>query len=540
MSQTLYRKYRPQTFADVIGQNHIKITLQNEIISEQVAHAYLFTGPRGIGKTSLARILAKSLNCETKKEKETEPCNTCHSCVAITQGNSFDIIEIDAATHTQVDKVRDNIIENINFPPHGKYKVFIIDEVHMLSTAAFNALLKTLEEPPAFVVFILCTTEAYKLPETIISRCQRFDFKKVSAELITGKLKKIVAEEKLNIHNNVLATIALRSGGFIRDAESLLGQITSIITPDKKEITLADVEAIIPRSDFLALANLAAAVIDKNAKAGLETINQLVTDGVDLERFNLDALDYFRKMILIKLGLKNQSEDIAGLGEDAVNKLLVQAEKIEMCFLMKILDKLISIQSALKDAEIPQLPLEIAMVELCEEEEKEIEKQKNKEIKGNEENKVNAETQNKNEDIDVSSRLHLEPTCSKENTSISKNITLEQIKSAWQEIIKASQNVNHSLPLILKASYPLTITNNLLEIGSEFDIHIQKLKSNTCLNNAEQIFSQVLNSTIRLKPITISHEKAEELKQEFNLSAPELPPADIEEIAKSFGGKVIE
>jgi len=540
MSQTLYRKYRPQTFADVIGQNHIKITLQNEIISEQVAHAYLFTGPRGIGKTSLARILAKSLNCETKKEKETEPCNTCHSCVAITQGNSFDIIEIDAATHTQVDKVRDNIIENINFPPHGKYKIFIIDEVHMLSTAAFNALLKTLEEPPTFVVFILCTTEAYKLPETIISRCQRFDFKKVSAELITGKLKKIVAEEKLNIHNNVLATIALRSGGFIRDAESLLGQITSIITPDKKEITLADVEAIIPRSDFLALANLAAAVIDKNAKAGLETINQLVTDGVDLERFNLDALDYFRKMILIKLGLKNQSEDIAGLGEDAVNKLLVQAEKIEMCFLMKILDKLISIQSALKDAEIPQLPLEIAMVELCEEEEKEIEKQKNKEIKGNEENKVNAETQNKNEDIDVGSRLHLEPTCSKENTSISKNITLEQIKSAWQEIIKASQNVNHSLPLILKASYPLTITNNLLEIGSEFDIHIQKLKSNTCLNNAEQIFSQVLNSFVRLKPITFSHEKAEELKQEFNLSAPELPPADIEEIAKSFGGKVIE
>ena len=539
MSQTLYRKYRPQIFADVIGQNHIKITLQNEIISEQVAHTYLFTGPRGIGKTSLARILAKSLNCETKKEKETEPCNTCHSCVAITQGNSFDIIEIDAATHTQVDKVRDNIIENINFPPHGKYKVFIIDEVHMLSTAAFNALLKTLEEPPTFVVFILCTTEAYKLPETIISRCQRFDFKKVSAELITGKLKKIVAEEKLNIHNNVLATIALRSGGFIRDAESLLGQITSIITPDKKEITLADVEAIIPRSDFLALANLAAALIDKNAKAGLETINQLVADGVDLERFNLDALDYFRKMILIKLGLKNQSENIAGLSEEVVNKLIEQAEKIEINFLIKILDKLISIQNALKDAEIPQLPLEIAVVELCEEE-KEIEKQKNKEIKGNEENKVNAETQNKNEDIEVGSRLHLEPTCSKENTSISKNITLEQIKSAWQEIIKASQNVNHSLPLILKASYPLTITNNLLEIGSEFDIHIQKLKSNTCLNNAEQIFSQVLNSFVRLKPITFSHEKAEELKQEFNLSAPELPPADIEEIAKSFGGKVIE
>lgn len=543
MSQTLYRKYRPQKFEDVIGQNHIKITVQNEIISGQVAHAYLFTGPRGIGKTSLARILAKSLNCETRKEKETEPCNTCHSCHAITAGNSFDIIEIDAATHTQVDKVRDNIIENINFPPHGKYKVFIIDEVHMLSTAAFNALLKTLEEPPTFVVFILCTTEAYKLPETIISRCQRFDFKKVSTELIAGKLRKITAEEKINIHNDVLATIALRSGGFIRDAESLLGQVVSIITPDKKEITLSDVEAVIPRSDFLALSNLAEALADKNAKTGLEVVNQLISDGLDLERFNLDALDYFRKMILVKLGLKNQSEEIAGLGEDVVNKLLTQAEKIELNFLTKILDKLMSIQNALKDAEIPQLPLEIAVVELCEEDKDEIKDYRNKGIKENATEDTTPALQH------VGSRFNLEPTGIKQetpavlNTNINNSatpITLDQIKSFWQEIIRASQNVNHSLPLILKASYPLAITNNLLEIGSEFEIHIQKLKSNACLNNAEQIFSQVLNSQIRLKPITIYHEKAEELKQEFNLPAPELPPTDIEEIAKSFGGKVIE
>jgi len=522
MSQTLYRKYRPQKFEDVIGQNHIKITLENEILSNQISHAYLFTGPRGIGKTSLARIMAKSLNCEKRNEKEAEPCNECKSCIAIKAGNSFDIIEIDAATHTQVDKVRDNIIENINFPPHGKYKIFIIDEVHMLSTAAFNALLKTLEEPPEFVVFILCTTEAYKLPETIISRCQRFDFKKVSAELIIGKLKKITAEEKLNIHQGVLSTVAIRSGGFIRDAESLLAQVASIIAPDKKEITLNDVEAVIPRSDFLALSNLAGALIDKNATVGLEVINQLILDGIDLERFNLDALDYFRKMILVKLGSKKQSEEIIGLGENVMNKLLTQAEQIELNFLTKILNKLISIQDALKETEIPQLPLEIAVVELCLEE---TEKQRNfaeggKEIKGNENN--------------------VTPTFRSDQTSI--NITLDKIKSAWSEIIKASQNVNHSLPLILKASYPLAVNNNLLEIGSEFEIHIQKLKSNSCITNAEQIFSQILNSPIRLKPVTITHEKAEELKQKFTSLNSETTESEIdaEEIAKSFGGKVIE
>src|SRR3989344_5558425 len=180
MATTLYRKYRPQTFAEVVGQNHIKTTLQNELEKDKIAHAYLFSGPRGLGKTTMARLFAKAVNCLTRKSGQSEPCNQCNSCQEVITGRSLDVIEIDAASHTGVDNVRENIIENSRFTPTSrKFKVFIIDEVHMLSTSAFNALLKTLEEPPEHAIFILATTEIHKVPETIVSRCQHFDFHKV-------------------------------------------------------------------------------------------------------------------------------------------------------------------------------------------------------------------------------------------------------------------------------------------------------------------------------------------------------------------------
>src|SRR3989339_1919745 len=189
---TLYRKYRPQKFSELIGQNHIKITLQHELERGEIGHAYLFCGPRGLGKTTTARLFAKAVNCVNRKDGESEPCNKCNSCTSIMTGNSVDMIEIDAASHTSVDNVRENIIENARFTPtSSKYKVFIIDEVHMLSISAFNALLKTLEEPPAHAIFILCTTELHKVPETIVSRCQHFDFKKVAPAEAIKRLKMI-------------------------------------------------------------------------------------------------------------------------------------------------------------------------------------------------------------------------------------------------------------------------------------------------------------------------------------------------------------
>src|SRR3989339_626328 len=222
MSQALYRTYRPQTFADLTGQEHVKRTLQNQLKIGRVAHAYLFTGTRGVGKTTAARLLAKAVNCQgitEGKDSLPEPCNVCSSCQEITGGSSLDVYEIDAASNTGVDHVREHIIESVRFSPNkAKMKVFIIDEVHMLSTSAFNALLKTLEEPPAHALFILATTEIHKVPATILSRCQRFDFKKISKEAMVTRLASIVKQEKRNVDEDVLLGIAKHSGGSERDA----------------------------------------------------------------------------------------------------------------------------------------------------------------------------------------------------------------------------------------------------------------------------------------------------------------------------------
>ena len=255
MSEVIYRKYRPKTFAKVMGQKPIKITLQNEIKSISMAHAYLFVGPRGTGKTTLARLFARSLNCLNRLEKESEPCNECQACKLILDNRSLDVIEMDAASHTGVDNVRENIITASQVPPFNKegYKIFVIDEVHMLSKSAFNALLKTLEEPPAKVIFILATTEIHKVPETIISRCQRFDFKKIPQKDIMQRLNEIIEWEKISIPENILMEIARKSEGCLRDAESLLGQISSLANGN---ITEELASLVLPRSHWQEIDNL--------------------------------------------------------------------------------------------------------------------------------------------------------------------------------------------------------------------------------------------------------------------------------------------
>ncbi|MEK7167667.1 MAG: DNA polymerase III subunit gamma/tau, partial [Patescibacteria group bacterium] len=295
---SLYRKYRPQSFQDLIGQNHIKITLQNEIELDKIGHAYLFCGPRGLGKTTTARLFAKSINCFNRESGKSEPCNECLSCRSIINNNSVDIIEIDAASHTGVDNVRENIIENARFTPSSsKFKVFIIDEVHMLSTSAFNALLKTLEEPPAHAIFILCTTEIHKLPQTIISRCQRFDFKKVSSDNMLKRLEHLVREEKKKVAKKVLQNIVLHSEGCVRDAESLLEKILTL----GDDITEEQAELVLPRSDFNQIISLLNFLLDKNATASIELINQLVSDGVDLSIFLDSLVEFLRKVLLLKV-----------------------------------------------------------------------------------------------------------------------------------------------------------------------------------------------------------------------------------------------
>ncbi|MBU4256908.1 DNA polymerase III subunit gamma/tau, partial [Patescibacteria group bacterium] len=296
---TLYRKYRPQNFEEVVGQNHIKLTLEHEIESGKIAHAYLFCGPRAVGKTTLARVLAKAINCKDRKEGAFEPCNECEICREITGGRALDIIEIDAASHTGVDNVRENIIASARVAPSRcKYKVFVIDEAHMLSISAFNALLKTIEEPPANVIFILCTTEVHKVPTTIISRCQRFDFKRISVTDIVKKLNYIVKNEGIKIDKKILEAIARQSEGHMRDAESLLGQIVSV---GGKEITSEEADLVIPRSDLGEAVNLVGCLAKKDGGGGIKLINNLIDEGIDLKSFAGDLIEILRRMLLFKI-----------------------------------------------------------------------------------------------------------------------------------------------------------------------------------------------------------------------------------------------
>ncbi len=356
--ETLYRKYRPQKFAELVGQNHIRAVLEGELIRGRIAHAYLFAGPRGVGKTTVARIMAKTVNCVKRTKTESEPCGTCEACVDIGSGRAMDVIEIDAASNTGVDHVREHIIANAQFAPsRWAYKVFIIDEAHMLSTASWNALLKTLEEPPAHAIFILATTELHKVPDTIISRCQRFDFKKMTNEEIVHALREVVVREKVRVAPAVFDSIARAAQGGLRDALSLLGQVLVL---DAKEITLEQASLVLPESHRALVLELVGLIAARNAAASVRAIGRLVDEGVELESFTKETIEILREMLLQKLaeGDSMIPSDTTAVHRDALARL----RPTEVAAMTQ---RMHEARRGLDRADIVQLPLELAAVELC-------------------------------------------------------------------------------------------------------------------------------------------------------------------------------
>jgi DNA polymerase III subunit gamma/tau len=350
---TFYRKWRPQTLAEVVGQEHVTRTLLNALTTGRVAHAYLFCGPRGTGKTSTGRILAKAVNC-TKKASggKGEPCNKCSMCKAITEGSALDVIEIDAASHTSVDDIR-QLIERINYAPaEAKYKVYIIDEVHMISTSASNALLKTLEEPPPNIIFILATTETHKLLPTIISRCQRFDFRRLSVQDTEEKLRRIAEAEGIKIAPEAMRLVARAARGGMRDAENLLEQLYTFYGA---EIELEQVHTLLGIGGGERAKEIISALLKKDLAGGFKAISQAQNEGLDLRQLNRDVVSCLHAMLLIKSG----AEKDADLGKEELAELKALAQDAPLATIFKSL-KLFG--EAQRDIGESGLPMELALV----------------------------------------------------------------------------------------------------------------------------------------------------------------------------------
>lgn len=355
MRQAWYRKYRPQTFGELIGQEHIKVTLLNQVKSGKIAHAYLFAGPKGTGKTSVARILARSANCLTPTEIG-EPCGKCVNCEALNNNTLVDLIEVDAASHTGVDNIRELTSKVELAPSMGKYKVYVIDEAHMLSKGAFNALLKTLEEPPAHAIFILATTEANKIPPTVVSRCQRFDFRHLSVLDISGWLKVVADKENMEIDDEALSFLAEQGGGSMRDALSLLEQVASIgVKMNKQELS-----RWLGFVDWKVIFELTEMLVSIETKAVLEGITEIYGQGYDLHRVAEMWARVMRQLLATKVGARVLVNEADAL------KLAGLATRIEMKDLIWLAEKIMALPASIKQSVLPQMPFELLAVQVAE------------------------------------------------------------------------------------------------------------------------------------------------------------------------------
>ncbi|MFQ5848246.1 MAG: DNA polymerase III subunit gamma/tau [Candidatus Methylomirabilales bacterium] len=357
--QVLARRWRPQTFAEIVGQEPVTRTLTNAIRQGRVAHAFLFAGPRGVGKTTTARILAKALNCD--KGPTPEPCNECLSCQEITGGAAIDCVEIDGASHTGVEHVRDLQEQLVYQPVRGRFKVYIIDEVHMLSLSAFNALLKTLEEPPRKVVFILATTEPHKVPPTIHSRCQRHDFRRIGQRLLVERLKAIAGGEMVEVTPEALAGVARAADGSLRDAQSILDQV---IAYAGQRVTAEAVAAVLGWTAPEVVEAVAAACFAGEAGRAVELVGELAAKGTDLRAFLVDLLEYLRSLLVVKLTPK--AGDILGLTPEAARKLERQGEHVEIPHVELALRFLLDADGEMRRASQPRYVLEMAVVRMAE------------------------------------------------------------------------------------------------------------------------------------------------------------------------------
>lgn len=522
----LYHKHRPQQFADIVGQEHIVQTITNQIASDKVAHAYLFSGPRGVGKTTTARLLAKAVNCKKKKGSKFEPDNTDPNAIEISQSRSIDVIEIDAASHTGVDHVRENIIENAQFQPTTlPYKVFIIDEVHMLSTSAFNALLKTLEEPPSYAIFILATTEPHKLPETILSRCQRFTFKKIPYATMKKHIEAVAKAEGVTVESDVVDRIINKSDGCARDAISLLDQI---MATGEKKLTAEVASLVLPTSNVEQTLAFVEALVNQDSAKGLEILDVLATDGTRFVPFTDDVVELLR--ILMVMQATGATAPGVDLSEAAQKQLELLKSAIEPNQLVSLIDLLLQRRREIQGSPIPQLPLEMAVIEYSSKPIVQSSEDETDDSDSESGGKPLAEVEKKEKkEVEKSEEKAAKTITEKVKKLVSKDpiASLDEVKDKWDLFISKIESQSPSLVFILKMAELSGVDGNTVKLNVQFGFHRDKLCDATCQNQIEAALTEVLGKKAHVQ-VSVSEEQKKEA-----------PNAELQELATALGGEVV-
>jgi DNA polymerase-3 subunit gamma/tau len=505
-SQVFYRKWRPQTLAEIVGQEQVTQTLSNALKSGRVSHAYLFYGPRGTGKTSTARILAKSVNCLTNGKGE--PCNTCEMCQAITEGRALDVIEIDAASNRGIDEIRD-LREKVNYAPNqARHKVYIVDEVHMLTKEAANALLKTLEEPPSYVIFILATTEAHKVPPTILSRCQRFDFRRISRADVVAKLTSICEAEGIHLEPEGLRLIARSATGSLRDAENLLEQLTTYYGT---EIALHQVQAILGITGDQRARELVRHMVNNDVSAGVATINSVNSDGLDLRQFNREVVEYLRQLLLVKTG----SEEAVDLTADDKTELKDLAAKTSLAQILRAVKLFGEVELGFDN--YSTLPLELALVDSVQPSEEKIESPapqlkyeppppvKEVPLPKKQAAKSKAKPP-KAEDIPAT-EPEAEPARAEDIPATPSELSneIERLRQNWREVIEqAPEEVKRTSAIAILRSAgvkPVTIEEDTVVLAFRYPIHKERMETVENQQVAQKIISNFLGHPCRVRCI---------------------------------------